>query len=60
MAGSSVCDNARKIIKAVELVDKGNGTLHVYASNLSTGIYMYSLIADGKVIDTKKMVCTKK
>lgn len=49
-------DNTGKIIKAVELIGKGNGTLHVYASNLSSGIYTYALIADGKVIDTKKMM----
>ncbi|MFH0867038.1 MAG: tail fiber domain-containing protein [Bacteroidota bacterium] len=53
-------DNTGKIIKTVELIGRGNGTLHVYASNLSAGIYAYALIADSKVIDTKKMVCTKK
>jgi hypothetical protein len=49
-----------KIIKSVELEGTGNGTLHVYASNLSSGIYTYALIVDGKLIDSKKMVCTKK
>ncbi|MEY2829787.1 MAG: hypothetical protein RIQ33_1645, partial [Bacteroidota bacterium] len=29
-------------------------------SNLSEGIYTYTLIADGKIIDSKKMICTKK
>jgi hypothetical protein len=53
-------DNTGRIIKAVELQGTGNGTLHVYASNLSSGIYVYALIVDGKVIDTKKMVCNKK
>ncbi|MFH0865488.1 MAG: tail fiber domain-containing protein, partial [Bacteroidota bacterium] len=53
-------DNNGKIIKTVELIGRGDGTLHVYASNLSSGIYAYALVADGKVIDTKKMVCTKK
>lgn len=53
-------DNNGKIIKTVELIGRGDGSLHVYASNLSAGIYAYALVADGKVIDTKKMVCTKK
>ncbi|MFH0866638.1 MAG: tail fiber domain-containing protein [Bacteroidota bacterium] len=49
-------DNTGKIIKSVELEGKGNGTLHVYCSSLSTGIYTYALIADGKTIDSMKMV----
>jgi len=53
-------DNSGIIIKAVELNGKGNGALHVYASNLSAGLYTYALIVDGKLIDSKKMVCTKK
>jgi hypothetical protein len=53
-------DNTGKILKSVELTGTGNGTLHVYASNLSAGLYMYSLVADGITIDTKKMVCAKK
>ncbi|MBL0103515.1 MAG: hypothetical protein IPP51_07005 [Bacteroidetes bacterium] len=36
-----------------------NGSLQVYAGNLSSGIYSYSLLADGKMIDTKRMVCQK-
>ena len=27
--------------------------------NLNAGIYLYALIADGKVIDTKRMILTK-
>ena len=53
-------DNNGIIIKAVELNGKGKGNLHVYASNLSAGLYTYALIVDGKLIDSKKMVCTKK
>jgi hypothetical protein len=52
-------DVSGRIINAVELNGTGDGTLHVYASNLSSGIYTYALIVDGKVIDTKKMVRTK-
>lgn len=45
-----------KIIKAVDITKKGKGQLNVFASDLSQGLYMYTLIVDGKVIDTKKMV----
>ena len=52
-------DNNGKIIKSVDIEGKGNGSLHVYGSNLSAGVYTYSLIVDGKTIDTKKMMKSK-
>lgn len=45
-----------KVIKSVEIREKGAGTLNVFSDDLSNGLYSYSLIVDGKVIDTKKMV----
>jgi len=48
-----------KIIKTITIYDRGSGKLQVYGENLSTGIYTYSLIADGKVIATKQMVKTE-
>ena len=52
-------DNLGRILQSVTINQRGAGQLNVFAGNLSTGIYSYSLIADGKVIDTKKMVCDK-
>jgi hypothetical protein len=51
-------DNGR-VLKTVQITERGQGSMLIYASNLSSGIYTYSLIADGKLIDTKKMVCLK-
>ncbi|HWY12715.1 MAG TPA: hypothetical protein VN026_15385 [Bacteroidia bacterium] len=45
-----------KIIKAVDITKKGKGQLNVFANDLSTGFYTYTLVVDGKTIDTKKMV----
>jgi hypothetical protein len=45
-----------KIIKAVDIDKKGRGQLNVFGSDLSNGLYMYTLIVDGKEIDAKKMV----
>ncbi|MBK9285822.1 MAG: tail fiber domain-containing protein [Sphingobacteriaceae bacterium] len=45
-----------KIIKAVDIEKKGRGQLNVFAADLTNGLYMYTLIVDGKEIDTKKMV----
>ncbi|MCE9537827.1 MAG: tail fiber domain-containing protein, partial [Bacteroidetes bacterium] len=45
-----------RLIKSVELINKGKGTLNVFAGDLSSGIYTYTLVVDGKAIETKKMV----
>jgi len=47
------------ILKEVEISEKGKGQLNVYASDLSSGVYTYSIVANGITIDTKKMVCSK-
>ena len=45
-----------KVIKALDINEKGAGHLNVFADDLSHGLYNYSLIIDGKTIDTKKMI----
>ncbi|MFN7912408.1 MAG: T9SS type A sorting domain-containing protein, partial [Bacteroidota bacterium] len=45
-----------KIIKIADITQKGAGELTVYANDLSAGIYQYSLVVDGKTIETKKMI----
>ena len=49
-------DNNGDILKVVDLNVKGAGQLNVFAADLGSGMYTYSLIADGKVIETKKMI----
>lgn len=44
-----------QLIKVVEITEKGEGRLNVFASDLSSGIYTYTLIIDGKNIESKKM-----
>jgi hypothetical protein len=45
-----------RILKTVDITKKGHGQLNVFANDLGNGLYTYSLVVDGKVIDTKKMV----
>jgi len=45
-----------RIIKQVEITERGEGKITVYGENLKNGIYTYSLIADGELIATKKML----
>ncbi len=47
--------NGRQI-KAVDINKKGKGQLNVFANDLSNGVYSYTLIVDGKIFETKKMV----
>ena len=49
-------NNSGVVIKTVDLKEKGVGSLNVFANDLTHGLYSYSLIVDGKIIDTKKMV----
>jgi hypothetical protein len=44
------------LIKSVELQQKGKGRLNVFANDLTNGIYTYTLVVDGKIVATKKMI----
>lgn len=43
------------VLKTLELKSFGNGEINVYASDLSSGMYIYSLYIDGKMTESKKM-----
>jgi Chaperone of endosialidase len=46
-------------LKSVKLAGTGKGTINVTANELPSGAYRYSLIIDGKVVETKQMVQAK-
>ena len=63
-AGSSkaqliITDNNGNTVKQISLNGGGKGVINVEASTLSAGAYSYTLIVDGKKIDTKKMVIVR-
>ena len=45
-----------QLIQSVDIKTRGKGKVNVFASDLSSGLYHYTLVADGKVVDSKKMV----
>ena len=45
-----------EVIRTAEIKQSGKGQINVFAKDVSSGIYTYTLIVDGKAIDTKKMV----
>lgn len=46
-------------IKQIAVNERGDTSVIIEGSTLKAGIYYYSLIADGKEVDTKKMILTK-
>jgi hypothetical protein len=45
-----------KLIQSVNVAERGLGSLTVFGSDLSSGIYTYTLVADGQIVATKKMI----
>lgn len=52
-------DKSGHVLQKVELTERGHGTVHIYAPDLSSGLYTYSLVVDGNVLEMKRMVKTK-
>ena len=48
-----------KQIKQINIEERGNGSVVINGYELTPGMYMYTLIVDGKEIDTKKMILTE-
>jgi len=46
-------------LKTYPLTQAGLNTIIVYASELSAGMYFYTLIVDNEIIDTKRMILTQ-
>ncbi len=46
-------------LKNISIFERGKGIVTIQGSEFSAGMYLYALIADGKVIDTKRMILTK-
>lgn len=51
-----IADAAGRIIKTIEVSGRGEAQTVLDTQQLSKGTYFYSLILDGKLLDTKKMV----
>lgn len=49
-------NNLGQVIKVLEINDRGEGRLNVYGEDLRSGMYTYSLIVDGNVCESKKMI----
>jgi hypothetical protein len=57
-ASIKISNTSGEAIKSINLSSKNNGQITIQTNDLIAGTYFYSLIVDGKIIDTKKMVIT--
>jgi hypothetical protein len=48
-----------KELKNFQVNDRGNTSVKISGNDFSAGIYLYALIVDGKVVDTKRLILTK-
>ena len=58
-ANMYIYDMQGKQIKSIPVVQRGEGAVQVQGSELSAGMYIYTLIADNKVVGTKRMILTE-
>ena len=54
-----IYDMGGKQTSRIEITDRGKSSVSVSGTGLQEGMYLYSLIVDGQVIDTRKMILTK-
>ena len=46
-------------IERIDITERGSSSVVIEAGKLNAGMYLYSLIVDGNIVDTKRMVLTK-
>ena len=54
-----VYDLTGKKVQQVDIAVRGKKSVTLDSSNLTDGMYLYSLIADGKVVQTRRMIVEK-
>ncbi|MFZ1799948.1 MAG: tail fiber domain-containing protein [Chitinophagaceae bacterium] len=54
-----ITDIFGKTLKTIPVSGQGKGVLHLDASSLSAGMYNYTLMVDGKLIGSRKMILAK-
>lgn len=54
-----IYDMQGKQLKKIKIQQRGDGYESVSGTEFAAGIYLYTLIADGKEIDTKRMILTQ-
>ena len=48
-----------KLLKDIHVNERGDFIVKIAGSELTPGMYLYALVADGKIVDTKHLILTK-
>jgi hypothetical protein len=56
----AVYDLTGKQITTFPINEKGSSSLTITSEKLAAGIYIYSIVADGKLVDSKRMIVSEK
>ena len=54
-----IYDMSGKQVQSLPVSERGETNITVYASDLSAGMYIYTLVVDGKVAVTRRMIVTE-
>mgnify|MGYP002623809206 CR=1 FL=1 len=54
-----IYDMSGKQVKAIPVSERGETNITVFASDLTAGMYIYTLVVDGKVAVTRKMIVSE-
>jgi len=54
-----IYDLSGKQIKSIPVSERGETNITLYASSLNAGMYIYTLVTDGKVVVTRRMIVEK-
>lgn len=53
-----ISDVSGRVLKSIVIDQRGEGQTRLEAQSLSPGTYVYSLVLDGRILETKKMILT--
>ena len=54
-----IYDMSGKQVQNIAVSERGETNITVYASDLSAGMYIYTLVVDGKIVVTRRMIVSK-
>ncbi len=54
-----VCNMNGVLLKTIQVNQRGEGAVTISANEFAAGLYLYSLVCDGSMIDTKRMLLTE-
>lgn len=54
-----ICNMTGTLLKTITVNQRGTGNVTINANEFVAGMYLYSLVCDGKIVDTKQMMLTE-